>query len=51
MAYLLNRNNYNYTFVFISKVFPFLGFEFLKDDDDSVEKKNIELKGIEEEIN
>ena len=29
--------------------FSFLDVEFRKDDDDSVEKKNIELRGIEEE--
>ena len=38
-------------FCFVSKVFSFLDFEFRKDDDDSVEKKYIELRGIEEEIN
>ena len=29
-------------------LYPFLDFEFRKDDDASVEKKNIELRGIEE---
>ena len=39
-------------FCFVSKVFSFLDFEFRKDDDDdSVEKNDIELRGIEEEIN
>ena len=31
--------------------FSFLDVEFRKDDDDSVEKKNIELREIEEEVN
>ena len=44
----LNLNNQNCTFVFVSKAFSFLDFEFRKDDDASVEKKNIELRGIEE---
>ena len=39
-------------FCFVSKVFSFLDFVFRKDDDDdSVEKNDIELRGIEEEIN
>ena len=39
------------TFVFVTKVFSFSDFEFRKNDDDGVEKKNIELRGIDEEIN
>ena len=53
LAYLLNQNNQNCTFVFVSNVFffSFLDFEFRKkNDDDGVEKKNIELRGTEEEI-
>ena len=47
---LVEQDNQNCTFVFGSKVFSFLDFEFRKDDD-SVEKKNIKLRGIEEKIN
>ena len=38
-------------FFFVSIVFSFLDFEFRKDDDVSVEKKSIKLRGIKEEIN
>ena len=48
---MLDWNNKNCTFVFVSKVFSLLDFEFRKDDDDNIEKKKIELRGIEEEIN